>query len=124
MASGTAASVKLYATGLESSPSKSNRCLLVGTFETCRRTLRMSGYQGRPEVGVVEIGDRDRHRPLMRSAWRHGAPHGPGAAGGGIGDEATRVHYACRRRGGCWRLAAAAVRRDAAARPIQTDDKA
>src|ERR1700738_2875314 len=32
--------------------------------------------------GAVEIGERDRHRFLMRSALRHGAPRGRGAVHG------------------------------------------
>jgi hypothetical protein len=44
----------------------------------------MSGYQGRPEVGAVEIGERDRHRFLMRSALRHSAPRGRWAAHGAV----------------------------------------
>jgi hypothetical protein len=39
----------------------------------------MSGYQGRAEVGAVEIGERDRHRFLMRSALRQRATRPWGA---------------------------------------------
>ena len=53
MASGTAASVKLYATGLQRPRVLAVKIELMsacGTFETWRRTLRVSVYRGRPEV--------------------------------------------------------------------------